>query len=77
MQVRLSDRQKKLIIDYLMCFSKGIVEDSEFWEGVSQEEIDNNYDEWRDAIEEFIQDAKTQLECAIECEEVSEEFGDK
>jgi hypothetical protein len=63
--VKLSEKQKKFIIDYLLCFSKGIVESSEFWEGISQEEIDNNYDEWQDEIVGFIEETKHHLETTI------------
>ena len=60
-KIELTNEQKRFIINYLMCYSKGIVEDDEFWGEITQEEIDTNFDSYADAIDEFIASAKEAL----------------
>lgn len=57
----LTSDQKRKIIRYLMCFSKGVVEDGDFWGTMSQADINDQYDAYRNAIDRFIEEMKETL----------------
>ncbi len=59
----LTDAQKKSVINYLLAgVGKGFFEDcDEFWEGLTQEQIDDKYPEYRDEVEKFVDGCKETL----------------
>ncbi len=61
--VELTVNQKKVAIGYILGdVSKGLFEDCEdFWEGMSQEQIDDEYGSYRQAVEEYVESLKLKL----------------
>lgn len=59
----LTTHQKKEVVKYLLAgVGKGLFEDcDEFWEGITQEEIDENFEAYRDAVDEFIDGLKEKI----------------
>lgn len=58
-KVELSDFQKKYIIEYALGgISKGVFEDPEFWERMTQEEVDEVYGSYYEAAENFMDELK-------------------
>lgn len=61
--VELTAAQKAMIVKYFLSGSvKGFLEDmEEFWEGIDQEEIDNNDRAYRRAVSDFMDECQEQL----------------
>jgi hypothetical protein len=58
----LTTKQKQLVIDYMLHISKGFFEDcEEFWEGMTNEEVDDKYLEYRNAVEDFVDELREKL----------------
>jgi len=66
-KVELTVAQKKLVINYMLgSVGKGLFEDcQEFWAGMQQEEIDQQYPAYREAVESFVDGLKQHLLRAV------------
>jgi hypothetical protein len=62
-QVELTNDQKRIIVQYMLGgVSKGLFEDCEdFWEGMSQEQIDELYPAYADESERFVDELKQHI----------------
>ncbi len=61
--VELTKGQKETIIRYVLGgVSKGLFEDCEaFWEGMNNQQIDEQYSSYRQAVEEYVENLKDKL----------------
>lgn len=63
----LSSKQKEYILNYIMVDSKGLFEDcNELWEGMTEEEFEENYSSIKEAVYKFIDEARQTLINMIE-----------
>src|SRR4051812_26513099 len=62
-EIELTNQQKKIVICYVLeSVSKGLFEDcEEFWDGMSQEQIDEKYSSYRQVVEEYVEELKVKL----------------
>ncbi len=60
--VELSSLQKTLIVDYCLQVSKGLFEDcEEFWDGMTEEQIDELYPAYKEASYRFVEALRQQI----------------
>jgi hypothetical protein len=60
MSIELTKNQKRIVLEYVLGdVGKGLFEDcEEIWEGMTEDEIDENYPDLRDAVDNFMAEVK-------------------